>query len=342
MFHNSEGDSMDNLTKPEARTSVARTSSKKQAARATALVTPHDEETHAFLVELGQRVRNVRAVRGMSRKVLARVSGVSERYIAQLESGLGNVSIMLLRRVAKATATPLEDFVSDPAAQSEDWPLMRSLMREAPPAVIDEIKDLLTGQRPARRLPPRIAVDRVALIGLRGAGKSTLGRRAAGEMGWPFIELNKEIENVAGFSMTEIHSLYGQEGYRRLEQTALRQVIDRPGPMIVATGGGIVADPMTFELLLSSFFTIWVKASPAEHMNRVRQQGDLRPMSNDKAAMSELVTILSSRESLYGKARMVIDTSGATEETSLRKLLDVLRSYCAAGCPWQSRNLRHA
>lgn len=328
------------LDKSEARAAAARRQAKRGAASESGAGPAHKDDVHDFLVELGQRVRNVRAVRGMSRKVLARVSGVSERYIAQLESGLGNVSIVLLRRVAKATATPLEDFVSGPSAQPDEWPLVRSLMRQATPEIIDEVKDLLTGQRPPRRIAPRVAVDRIALTGLRGAGKSTLGRRAAKEMGWPFIELNKEIESVAGFSMTEIHSLYGQEGYRRLEQTALRRVIERPGPMILATGGSIVADPMTFELLLTSFFTVWIKASPFEHMNRVRQQGDLRPMSNDKAAMSELVTILSSREPLYAKARWVIDTSGASEEASLRKLLDLLRSYCASGCPWQSRNLK--
>jgi XRE family aerobic/anaerobic benzoate catabolism transcriptional regulator len=298
----------------------------------------HDDETRRFLIELGQRVRNMRAIRGMSRKVLAQVSGVSERYIAQLESGLGNVSVVLLRRVAKATGAPIEDLLAGGADQLEDWPLLRSLLRQAGPEQVEEVKDILTGQRAPRKPLPRVAVDRIALIGLRGAGKSTLGRRAAKILGWPFIELNKEVEHEAGFSVNEILSLYGQEGYRRLEQAALRKIIARQGPMIVAAGGGVVSDPVTFELLLSSFFTIWVKAAPEEHMSRVRKQGDLRPMGDDSAAMNELVTILSSREPLYSKARLVVDTSGATEDVCVQKLLDAIRSYCQSGCPWQSRN----
>ncbi|TAK48652.1 MAG: helix-turn-helix domain-containing protein [Xanthobacteraceae bacterium] len=298
----------------------------------------HDEDTRRFLIELGQRVRNMRAIRGMSRKVLAQVSGVSERYIAQLESGLGNVSVVLLRRVAKATAAPIEDLIAGATDSFEEWPLLRSLLREASTEQIDEVKDILTGQRQPRKPLPRVAVDRIALIGLRGAGKSTLGRRAAKVFGWPFIELNKEVEHEAGFSMNEILSLYGQEGYRRLEQAALRKVIARQGPMIVATGGSVVSDPVTFELLLTSFFTIWIKATPEEHMSRVRKQGDLRPMGNDSAAMSELMTILSSREPFYSRARLVVDTSGASEDACVQKLLEAIRSYCQSGCPWQSRN----
>lgn len=280
----------------------------------------------------------MRAIRGMSRKVLAQVSGVSERYIAQMESGLGNVSIMLLRRVAEATGARMEDLVADPARQSPDWPLIRDLLQTASPQQIAEIKDLLSGRREPRATPQPVRVDRVALIGLRGAGKSTLGRLAAEKLGWPFIELNKETERENGFSMTEIFSLYGQDGVRRLEQATLRKIIDRPGPMILATGGGIVSEPMTFELLLASFFTIWVKTSPAEHMSRVRQQGDLRPMSNDKAAMAELITILSSREPLYSRARIAIDTASASVEESRDRLLQIVQSYCSSGCPWQSRN----
>ena len=295
----------------------------------------------AFLVELGQRVRRMRAVRGMSRKVLAQVSGISERYIAQLESGQGNVSIMLLRRVAEATGAPIEDLVGEETAASADWQVIRDHLRSATPEMVAEVKALLAGERPAGPrmvADQRIAVDRVALIGLRGAGKSTLGQLVAERLGWPFVELNKEIEREHGFAITEILNLYGQDGYRRLERATLKRLIEQPGPMLLATGGGIVAEPVTFELLLASYFTIWVRTSPAEHMSRVREQGDLRPMANDKAAMAELITILSSREPLYARARTQLDTSGVTVDASATRLFALIQSYCAVGCPWQSRN----
>lgn len=296
----------------------------------------------AFLVELGQRVRRMRALRGMSRKVLAQVSGISERYIAQLESGQGNVSIMLLRRVAEATGALLEDLIGGDMAANADWQVIRDLLRGAAPDILAEVKAVLAGERaasgPRAVADSHIAVDRVALIGLRGAGKSTLGRLVAERLGWPFVELNKEIEREHGFAINEILNLYGQDGYRRLERTTLKRLVDQPGPMLLATGGGIVGEAVTFDLLLASFFTIWVKTSPAEHMSRVREQGDLRPMANDKAAMAELITILGSREPLYARARVALDTSGVSIEASAARLFGLIQSYCAVGCPWQSRN----
>ncbi len=209
---------------------------------------PTDEQD--FLAELGRRVRHVRALRGMSRKVLARVSGISERYIAQLESGNGNVSIKLLRRVSAAMGTRIEDLIIDDTAPS-DWPVFRDLIRTAASAQIAQARAILSGAAPASSAQPdRAGIDRVALIGLRGAGKSTLGRIVAERLGFAFVELNREIERAHGLSLAEILALYGQEGYRRREQAALREVVARPGPMILATGGGIVAEPLTFDLLL--------------------------------------------------------------------------------------------
>jgi len=282
----------------------------------------------AFLNELGQRVRKIRALRGMSRKALAAASGVSERYLAQLEAGEGNLSIMLLRRIARATGAPIEDLVSDQPA-SPQWPLMRDLLAHASPESIEAAKAILRGHGAAvlQPAPNSEAVPRVALIGLRGAGKTTLGRIAAERLGWRFVELNHEIERLAGFSVTEIFKLYGQEGYRKLEQRALQATAKSPPPLILATGGGIVAEALTFDLLLNAFDTIWVKARPGEHMARVREQGDLRPMSNESDAMNELVAILSSREPLYARARAVLDTSGRTLEESAQSLTRLIGAF---------------
>jgi XRE family aerobic/anaerobic benzoate catabolism transcriptional regulator len=280
-----------------------------------------DAET-GFLEQLGQRVRTMRALRGMSRKVLAKVSGISERYIAQLESGKGNVSIVLLRRVSNAMGAHLEDLIpaADPAP---DWPVMRDLLRRATPHQIAQARDILSDTRTgaAQR---RMSFAGIALIGLRGAGKSTLGRMLAKKIGWDFVELNKEIERDNGLSVAEIIALYGQEGFRRMEQTALGQLLGRKEPMVLATGGGIVSEPLTFDLILSSFYTIWLKAEPEEHMARVRGQGDLRPMADDRSAMAELRTILLSREPLYARASAVVDTARLSVDDAAARLIEAV------------------
>jgi XRE family transcriptional regulator, aerobic/anaerobic benzoate catabolism transcriptional regulator len=279
-----------------------------------------DPET-GFLEELGQRVRTMRALRGMSRKVLAKVSGISERYIAQLESGKGNVSIVLLRRVSNAMGAHLEDLIpsSDPAP---DWQVIRDLLRKASPNQIAQAKDILAGQ--SAMAHRRASFSGIALIGLRGAGKSTLGRMLAKTIGWDFVELNKEIERQNGLSVAEIIALYGQEGFRRMEQTALGQLLARKEPMVLATGGGIVSEPLTFDLILSSFYTIWLKAEPEEHMARVRKQGDLRPMADDRSAMAELRNILVSREPLYARAAATVDTAGLSVDGAAARLIDAV------------------
>jgi XRE family aerobic/anaerobic benzoate catabolism transcriptional regulator len=275
----------------------------------------------AFLEQLGQRVRTMRALRGMSRKVLAKVSGISERYIAQLESGKGNVSIVLLRRVSGAMGAHLEDLIpsADPAP---DWPMIRDLLRKASPSQIAKAKDVLADNAGAAH---KASFSGIALIGLRGAGKSTLGRILAKKIGWNFVELNKEIERENGLSVAEIINLYGQEGFRRLEQTAVRHLLARGELMVLATGGGIVSEPLTFDLVLSSFYTIWLKAEPEEHMARVRKQGDLRPMADDRSAMAELRNILVSREPLYARAAAVVDTAGLSVDAAAARLIDTVR-----------------
>jgi XRE family aerobic/anaerobic benzoate catabolism transcriptional regulator len=279
-----------------------------------------DAET-GFLEQLGRRVRTMRGLTGMSRKVLAKVSGISERYIAQLESGKGNVSIVLLRRVANALGTPLEDLIpgSEPLP---DWPVIRDLLRKAAPNQIAQAKELLSGSASA---PMQRGFAGIALIGLRGAGKSTLGKMLADRIGWSFVELNKEIERQNGLSVPEIINLYGQEGFRRMEQAALVQLLARKELMVLATGGGIVSEPVTFDLILKSFYTIWLKAQPDEHMARVRKQGDLRPMADDRSAMAELRNILVSREPLYARANAVVDTAGLSVDAAAGRLADAVK-----------------
>ena len=281
---------------------------------------PSDPEA-AFLDQLGQRVRTMRSLRGMSRKVLAKVSGISERYIAQLESGKGNVSIVLLRRVSNAMGAHLEDLIPS-AEPSPDWAMIRDLLRKASAAQIAQAKDVLGGQGASQ---PRLkSFAGIALIGLRGAGKSTLGKLLAKKIGWNFVELNKEIEAQNGLSIAEIIALYGQEGFRRLEQSALTQLLARKELTVLATGGGIVSEPVTFDLVLSSFYTIWLKAEPDEHMARVRKQGDLRPMADDRSAMAELRNILTSREPLYARASAVVDTAGLSVDAAAARLVDAV------------------
>ena len=284
-----------------------------------------DSET-GFLEQLGQRVRTMRALHGMSRKVLAKVSGISERYIAQLESGKGNVSIVLLRRVSDAMGAHLEDLIpaNEPAP---DWPVIRDLVRKATANQIAQAKDILSGQANGATALRRTSFAGIALIGLRGAGKSTLGKMLARKIGWSFVELNKEIEAQNGLSVAEIIALYGQEGFRRLEQAALGQLLARKELMVLATGGGIVSEPLTFDLILSSFYTIWLKAEPEEHMARVRGQGDLRPMADDRSAMAELRTILLSREPLYARASAVVDTAGLTVDAAAARLIDAVAPF---------------
>jgi XRE family transcriptional regulator, aerobic/anaerobic benzoate catabolism transcriptional regulator len=282
----------------------------------------NDDPESGFLEQLGQRVRTMRALRGMSRKVLAKVSGISERYIAQLEGGKGNVSIVLLRRVAGAMGAHLEDLIptDEPAP---DWAVIRDLLRKASPGQIAQAKDILAGG--SATAPHRSSFSGIALIGLRGAGKTTLGRMLAKKIGWSFVELNKEIEAQNGLSVAEIIALYGQEGFRRMEQAALTQLLARKELMVLATGGGIVSEPLTFDLILSSFYTIWLKAEPEEHMARVRRQGDLRPMADDRSAMAELRNILVSREPLYARASAVVDTAGLSVDAAAARLIEQVR-----------------
>ena len=280
-----------------------------------------------YLAHLGERVREERARRGMTRKILARDAGLSERYLAQLESGKGNISIALLRRVAEALNQPLVRLVGDegdeagtPIELQPVFDLLRRLSRDE----LAEARALLA----ARFAPSEDAARerRIALIGLRGAGKSTLGNRLARHLAVPFIELDVEIERDFGLSLGEIFALYGQPAYRRCERRMLDSVIERHPGFVLAAGGSLVAEAATFEQLLARCFTVWLKASPEEHMHRVQTQGDLRPMADNKEAMADLRRILAARNPLYAQADAAVDTSGRSLEASFRSLLAVLPS----------------
>ncbi len=273
---------------------------------------------NSYLARLGARVRTLRSQRGMTRKALSQHAKVSERYLAQLEAGKGNGSIELLRRVAKAIGVPIAQLVHDGPDQPVEVALLVQQLERLPPERLAEFRKLITDQ-------PRQTDDargrRVALIGLRGAGKTTLGHELAGRLEVPFIELDREIERRSGASLSEIFDMFGQETFRRAERDALEEVLSREPAFVMATSGSIVTEPATLERLLTACRTVWVKAEPAEHMARVMQQGDMRPMAHSARAMQDLNAILDSRKPLYAKAEIAISTTGKTPEASVADLL---------------------
>jgi len=240
----------------------------------------------AYLSLLGDRVRAWRHEQGVTRKELSAASGVSERYLAQLEAGEGNISVLLLRKVAKAMGVPVE-----------------SLVREEAPH-----------ERP------------VALLGLRGAGKSTLGAKLAESLEVPFIELDREVEREAGAELGEVFAMYGQDAYRRFERRALERVLAQHARVVIATGGSLVTDPGTFRILRERCLCVWLKASPEEHMARVIAQGDMRPFKGRSAALEEIRQLLADRERLYSRADLVLDTSGKSPRSSLTQLLSLVKT----------------
>jgi len=279
--------------------------------------TARDPQDREFLHRLGERVREARARRGMTRKILARDSGVSERYLAQLEAGQGNSSILVLRQIAQALGLPLAELLRDETERSVELILTQQLLQRLSPDKLAELRAQLLQDVGAATTDRR---KRIALIGLRGAGKSTLGARLAAELEVPFIELDREIEADAGTSLQEVFLLHGQGGYRRYERRALERILGRGTPCVIATGGSIVSEPATYDLLLSTCFTVWLKAAPEEHMGRVAAQGDYRPMAGNDEAMDDLRRILRGREALYGQADRTVDTAGRNVDESLGNL----------------------
>ena len=279
-------------------------------------------ETDAYLRRLGERVRTLRNQRGMTRKALARHAKVSERYLAQLEAGLGNGSIVLLRRISRAIGLPVTQLVNEGSEPALDLVLLSQFLERLSPPALAEARDLLLRHfsEPSDDARRR----RIALIGLRGGGKSTLGALLAERLGVPFIELDREIEKRSGASLSEIFEMFGQETFRRAEREALDDVLRRHQSFVIATSGSIVTEPGTLELLLASCFTVWIRAEPEEHMKRVMAQGDMRPMAKSARAMEDLISILRSREPLYAKAEVALSTSGRTPEQNVAELLRLI------------------
>ncbi len=295
--------------------------------RAEPEVTGSAEPRDPFLVALGDRVRTLRARKGMTRRDLSLASDVSERHLASLEGGVGNASVLILRQIAHSLDCQIAELLGDETTTSPEWLLIRDLLRNRSD---DELRrgrlalaDIYgeAGTQSARS-------RRIALIGLRGAGKSSLGQRLADALDVPFVELNREIERVSGCGLAEIHNLLGPNAYRRYERRALEETIQLYPDAVIATPGGIVSDASTFNLLLANCFTVWLKASPEEHMNRVIAQGDLRPMAGNvgnSEAMDDLKRILAGRAAFYSKADIAFDTSGKSPDACFDALLRTIR-----------------
>lgn len=285
---------------------------------------------HAFLGALGARVRALRTRRGMTRKALARVAAVSERHLANLEYGQGNASILVLQQVADALRCPLAELVGEPATASPEWLAIVELLEGRDEATLRRVHAAL-GELLATAVdaePP--ASRRIALIGLRGAGKSTLGQRLADDLGFPFIELSRRIEDLAGCGIAEIQALYGVNAYRRYERRALEEAIAGHAEAVIATPGGLVSDPASFDLLRARCLTVWLQARPEDHLRRVVAK-DLRVMATDDEAMEDLKTILASHRALYAQAALSLDTSGQTPEASFEALRAQVRAALKPG-----------
>jgi XRE family transcriptional regulator, aerobic/anaerobic benzoate catabolism transcriptional regulator len=289
------------------------------------------DEKNPFLASLGERVRALRSRRGMTRKAVSAVAGVSERHLANLEYGVGNASILVLLDVAQALQCSLAELLGDVTASSPEWLLIRELLEHRDEATLRRVRVVIgemlgTGGSSSQRGTTGTARSpRIALIGLRGGGKSTLGRRLAEDLGFPFIELSGEIEKFAGCTVAEIQALYGQNAYRRYERRALEETIQIYAECVIAVPGGLVSDPATFNQLLAHCTTVWLQATPEDHMKRVVAQGDLRPMAQSKEAMADLKGILAGRAAFYSKADFTLDTSAQPFEATFGALRKMVR-----------------
>jgi XRE family transcriptional regulator, aerobic/anaerobic benzoate catabolism transcriptional regulator len=305
---------------------VAKLTAKDKPAQAATTLPPGElAQTAAFLAAVGGEVRKNRAKRGMTRRQLAQASETSERYLAQIESGAGNPSVSVLRSIARALDLPAAALLPGTGVRTAALGSVLDLLAQVPekdlPALAKEL---------AARVARSGGVDRgqrIALVGLRGAGKSTLGRMLAQQLDWPFIELDRRVAEEYGASVPDLIEMAGMATFRRHERDALDRVIAGHGAAIITTAGGIVSNPETYALLLRRTHTVWIKARPDEHMSRVMAQGDFRPMAQNRAAMADLVAILEARRADYARAEAELDTSGDAVEQSFTKLLRIVAPF---------------
>jgi XRE family transcriptional regulator, aerobic/anaerobic benzoate catabolism transcriptional regulator len=283
----------------------------------------HAGEDREYLRRLGNAVRLARSRRDMTRKGLAEQSGVSERFLAQLETGSGNASVLVLRKIAAALDIPIDALLamgqqSQSPALMETVAFLKTLDGVSLHSAHNVLKEhFSTVSRERRR-------ERIALIGLRGAGKSTLGAKLAERKTWPFVELDRRVEQASGVPLGTLFEMYGQEGFRRLEYRCLHDLLTTTKCFVLATGGSIVSDPGIYDLLLTNCFTVWLRATPEDHMQRVIAQGDLRPMAQRAEAMEDLKRILAERDELYRKADAIVETSGVHEKVALEQLTKII------------------
>jgi XRE family aerobic/anaerobic benzoate catabolism transcriptional regulator len=292
---------------------------------------PARADDDALAAAVGRLVRLSRAKRGMTRRALAQASGASERYLAQIEGGEGNPSVVILNAIAHALDVPIVDLL--PGANGHPVAMTRilDLLGRLPAAELPAITELIEARAGGAAANDR--AQRIALIGLRGAGKSTLGRSLADKLGFSFIELDRLVEQDYGAGIPDLIEMAGLATFRRYERACLDRVIEREKAAVIATAGGIVANEETFALLLRRTHTVWIKAGPDEHMSRVMGQGDFRPMAKNREAMADLVAILDARAPDYARAQAELDTSGDTLARSSEKLLQIARRCLATPLP---------
>jgi XRE family aerobic/anaerobic benzoate catabolism transcriptional regulator len=289
-------------------------------------MSPADDDTnrHPFLATLGERVRTLRARRGLTRRAVAQAAHVSERHLANLESGTGNASILILLQVAQALQCSIFELLGDVTTSSPEWLLIRELLASRNEAELRRVR-LQLGEMFGSHGDEKARSNRIALVGLRGAGKTTLGQRLADDLGFPFIELSRDIEKFAGCSISEIHNLYGTNAYRRYERRALEEAIQIYPEVVIATPGGLVSDSATFNEVLTHCFTVWLQAKPEDHLGRVAAQGDMRPMAGSPEALEDLKRILEGRSAFYAKADLTFDTSAQPLDESFLALRTQIR-----------------
>jgi XRE family transcriptional regulator, aerobic/anaerobic benzoate catabolism transcriptional regulator len=284
-----------------------------------------ETERHPYLVALGERMGALRARRGMTRKAVALAAGVSERHLANMEYGVGNASVLVLLQVSGALQCAVSELIGDITTSSPEWLMIRELLSSQDDASLQRVRIALGALLGNTQAGDGTPSKRIALIGLRGAGKSTLGAMLAKDLGYPFVELSREIEKLAGGSVAEIQALYGVNAYRRYERRALEELLKTHAEVVIATPGGLVSEAATFTQLLSQCTTVWLQANPEHHLKRVTAQGDLRPMAASKEAMEDLKGILAGRAAFYSKAQLRIDTSAQDLQATFAALRQTVR-----------------